>query len=427
MSSIRIVEEKNQVKVNAQDITQVVVEEVRNYVDVTESGPQGATGPKGDKGDTGYGIAPGGEPGQVLTKLSLDDFDTTWIENYSTSLKHYVKNGSGARLLKGQAVYITGADGNNVLIGLASNDSELKSSKTLGLLDQDLATNQFGYVTEVGILKGLNTNGSTAGDPVWLGTNGNLIYGSLNQPYAPANLVYIGVVTRKQSINGSILIRVQNGYELKELHDLSITNPQNGQTIRYDSATGLWKNSADPSGTVSSIIAGTGLTGGTITTSGTIAIDTNVVAQLITSQTFTGTQTVLAPNATSTALVVKGVTSQSAELLVVKSSTDSVIAKIDANGGLFAKKISTLNSYVDISEENNGGLVTFTKQSGIPTNPGNDKAGIYFRAGTMAGTLRLAIVAGDTGDEITVVDDIPQTGGANMSRFGASIIEGGNA
>lgn len=40
-------------------------------------------------------------------------------------------------------------------------------------------------------------------------------------------------------------------------------------------------------GTVTSVAAGTGLSGGTITTSGTLSIDTSVTADLTTSQTFT--------------------------------------------------------------------------------------------------------------------------------------------
>ena len=48
------------------------------------------------------------------------------------------------------------------------------------------------------------------------------------------------------------------------------------------------------SGTVTSIVASTGLTGGTITTSGTIAIDTSVTADLSTAQTLTN-KTLTAP------------------------------------------------------------------------------------------------------------------------------------
>ncbi|HTS35241.1 MAG TPA: hypothetical protein VMH04_06190 [Candidatus Solibacter sp.] len=45
-------------------------------------------------------------------------------------------------------------------------------------------------------------------------------------------------------------------------------------------------------GTVTSVTAGTGLTGGNITTSGSLAIDTTAIPQLKTANTFTGSQTV---------------------------------------------------------------------------------------------------------------------------------------
>jgi len=55
------------------------------------------------------------------------------------------------------------------------------------------------------------------------------------------------------------------------------------------------------SGTVTSIIAGTGLTGGTITSSGTIAIDTSVVTTLTGTQTLTN-KTLTSPTLTTPAL-----------------------------------------------------------------------------------------------------------------------------
>lgn len=69
-------------------------------------------------------------------------------------------------------------------------------------------------------------------------------------------------------------------------------------------------------GTVTSVGSGLGLTGGPITTSGTLAIDTTVVPQLGTANTFTGNQTVngnviatnvTAANVTATATVSGGV------------------------------------------------------------------------------------------------------------------------
>ena len=62
---------------------------------------------------------------------------------------------------------------------------------------------------------------------------------------------------------------------LSELVDVALSNPQNGQVLMYNSSTGKWYNGTVQSGgggTVTSITAGTGLSGGTITSSGTIAL-----------------------------------------------------------------------------------------------------------------------------------------------------------
>jgi hypothetical protein len=41
---------------------------------------------------------------------------------------------------------------------------------------------------------------------------------------------------------GEILIKVQNGYELNELHDVNISSPQPGDSLIYDDVSGLWVN-----------------------------------------------------------------------------------------------------------------------------------------------------------------------------------------
>lgn len=186
------------------------------------------------------GLPIGGTTGQILAKNSATNYDVAWIDNYTTDVRETVK--ATESINKGQAVYVTGADGANVLVSKASNASDATSSKTLGLLYQNLATNGQGFVIIQGRLSGLNTIGANAGDPVWLGTNGNLLYGTANKPVAPAHLVYLGVVTRVNANNGEIFVHVQNGFELEELHDVLITDSVNNQVIAYDSTTRLWKN-----------------------------------------------------------------------------------------------------------------------------------------------------------------------------------------
>lgn len=45
-----------------------------------QDGAPGPKGDKGDKGDPGVGVPTGGTAGQVLGKVSNEDFDTTWID-----------------------------------------------------------------------------------------------------------------------------------------------------------------------------------------------------------------------------------------------------------------------------------------------------------------------------------------------------------
>ena len=181
----------------------------------------GPTGPQGEQG-------PQGEPG---------------ISGTTAVVSHEVK--AGEALTKGQAIYISSADGTNMIVSKASNVSEETSSKTLGLISVDLANNDIGYVVTEGLLTNIDTSLAVAGDPVWLGTNGNLIYGLANKPVAPAHLVFIGVVTRSNANTGEIFVHVQNGFELSELHTVllesngSITD---NEVLAYDTVSGLWKN-----------------------------------------------------------------------------------------------------------------------------------------------------------------------------------------
>jgi hypothetical protein len=180
--------------------------------------------------------------GDGVTQLSALSFLGASVATYTSVLKHTVK--AGQAINKGQAVYVSSADGTNMIVSKASNVSESTSSKTMGLLETTLALNGQGFVITEGLLAGLNTNTATIGDPVWLGVNGDLIYGLINKPYAPAHLVFIGIVTRVSATVGEIFVKVQNGFELKEIHDIDLISnaPQNNDVLTYDSATSLWKN-----------------------------------------------------------------------------------------------------------------------------------------------------------------------------------------
>jgi hypothetical protein len=136
-------------------------------------------------------------------------------------------------------VYVSGATGDNALISLASATSDPTSSKTLGITAESIANDAFGYVIEAGYLTDIDTSSTTAGAAVWLGnTPGSVVF--VTPPAEPSHAVYLGVVVRVQAINGSILVKVQNGYELDELHDVFVGGVSTALPLVYNSTSSGW-------------------------------------------------------------------------------------------------------------------------------------------------------------------------------------------
>lgn len=88
----------------------------------------------------------------------------------------------------------------------------------------------------------------------------------------------LGVNMADQKIwinNGTSVIQIGAG-KLSGHADVALTSLTSGQTLSWSGTS--WVNTSAGIGTVTSIVAGTGLTGGTITSSGTIALATSGVA-----------------------------------------------------------------------------------------------------------------------------------------------------
>ncbi len=152
-----------------------------------------------------------------------------------------VRNTTGATLTKGTVVYITGATGQLPTVSKALATSDATSAQTLGMISADLANNTNGYVTVIGLITNIDTSAYTDGAQLYLsGTTAGGV--TTTKPYAPIHLVYVGVVEHAHPTQGKIFVKVQNGYELDEIHNVSAQTPTNGQTIVYNSTTSLWEN-----------------------------------------------------------------------------------------------------------------------------------------------------------------------------------------
>jgi len=173
------------------------------------------------------------------------------IGTSSNSLFAYVTNADSVSITKGQPVYAFGGTGDRLTVKRAFNTSDAGSARTIGVvLSSSIAVNQKGIIIIEGLLDGLNilpTSTWADGDTVYLGTTAGSITNV--KQYAPNHLVYLGTVTTAS--NGSAgrwYVKVQNGYELDELHNVQAQSPSLKDTLWYDSGVtpGQWKTASIP-------------------------------------------------------------------------------------------------------------------------------------------------------------------------------------
>jgi len=173
----------------------------------------------------------------------------------------FVTNADSVTINKGQPVYAFGAAGDRMSVKLAANTSDATSAKTVGLVfSSSIAANGTGFIITQGVIQNLNTSMYSPGATLYVGATAGTL--TSTKPYAPNHLVYAGIVERANAGNGQIYVRVQNGYELDEIHDVYI-NPAtlaDNDLIQYDSATSLWKNeSLSTAGIQPTLVSGTNI------------------------------------------------------------------------------------------------------------------------------------------------------------------------
>lgn len=157
-----------------------------------------------------------------------------------------IYNNTGATLLKDKAVRVTGAQGQRLTGALAQAESDADSLTIFGIMLETVSVNRSGYVATDGLVRNFNTGSFSDGDIVYLSpvSAGEL---TVTKPIAPQHLVQVGYVVKGGSVGaGSLYIKVQNGYELGELHDVktsSSTSLATGEVLAWNAGASVWTNS----------------------------------------------------------------------------------------------------------------------------------------------------------------------------------------
>jgi len=312
-----------------------------------------------------------------------------------------------------QAVRVTGAQGQRLKVDLAQATTDGLSAETIGLVTETIANNQEGFVTTSGIVRNINTTGSLQGE-TWL--DGDILYLSPTvpgrstkvKPTAPNHLIIIGYVISAHITQGSIFVKVDNGYELDELHNVKITSVANNNVLAYTSATDIWENK-----TVATALGFTP------------ANDANVV-HLAGDETITGiktfTETIIASGST-------GVYAYNGDKGVVAfGDTTGVDADggnigVNANGGNIGVSANgeTLQAGVfNIPTENTSNIVEFQKNNVLKAAIQNDG-----KITATAGTASTDVVVKsqlDTKQDTITLSAIGAAPNANAATLTGSVL-----
>jgi len=204
-------------------------------------------------------ILKAGEPAyhSVTGKFKLGDGVTQlqnleFLNNESQLITATVVNKTGVNLLASnyQVVKVSTAQGQRLAVDFAQANNDNNSADTIGLVRENITNNLSGDITILGQITEINTTGSLQGE-TWV--DGDVLYLSTTTAGRATNikptglvghLVVLGYVEYAHAIHGKIFVKINNGFELDELHNCYInpTTLANNDVLTYDSASDLWKN-----------------------------------------------------------------------------------------------------------------------------------------------------------------------------------------
>jgi nitrogen fixation protein len=203
--------------------------------------------------------SPTGSAGVAVTQWdNTIGLSTTTLKGGSVILKNGVDlvarvvNNTGVNLTKAgyKVVKVSGAQGQRLAVNLAQANNDNNSADTLGVVAENINNNQEGFIITVGQIEEINTTGSLQsetwndGDVLYLSPSvaGNIT--NVKPNGSTGHIVVIGYVEHSHAIHGKIYVKIMNGWELDELHNVYINNGTlaNNDALIYDSSTQLWKN-----------------------------------------------------------------------------------------------------------------------------------------------------------------------------------------
>lgn len=196
----------------------------------------------------------------ILTKgqISWDDTEGTMdiglTDNTTIHVGEHrffrIRNKTGSTLYKGQVVYATGVHSNGLITpSKYVADGTVREVRFMGVILEDVNTNNNGYVVDFGQLHDMDLDGSATnyavGDETWLA--GDILYvhptqaGKLTK-IEPKHSISVAIVLDPGNGNGNgrMFVRPTSYGHIDDNHDVNVSGVTNGQFLQYNSSTDYW-------------------------------------------------------------------------------------------------------------------------------------------------------------------------------------------
>ena len=196
----------------------------------------------------------GGAAGEGILSWNTNDstIDITMangsVLQVGQELFFYVK--ADEAISNGDVVYASGAVGNSgaITVSKFTANNTIDEIYAIGVATGSIAIGEFGYITILGKVRDISTDGSSVGE-TWV--DGTVLYPSATTagkltsvpPVAPNQTIPVATVVSAHATNGILAVRATSlGYHLSELHDVHIDSVANGEALVWNSTTGRWEN-----------------------------------------------------------------------------------------------------------------------------------------------------------------------------------------
>jgi hypothetical protein len=162
-----------------------------------------------------------------------------------------VRNSTGSTIGKGTALYASGVESSGrIQVTPYVADGSVREVRFMGLATESISSGVNGFVQHFGYVRDLDTRGTSStsisvGDENW--SAGDILYVHPTVPgkltnVKPQHEIVVAIIIIRHQTTGILFVRPSSSGHLEDIHDISISSPQDNDILLYNNSSSVWQN-----------------------------------------------------------------------------------------------------------------------------------------------------------------------------------------